>query len=98
MVANRTFLQGFLSVDPHRVLGRLTIPILVLHGGRDEQIPATEALIVRQALQDGVGSDYTIKILKTLSHHFAAGPGSKPGEDYLAYLKEWLATHEFLGL
>jgi pimeloyl-ACP methyl ester carboxylesterase len=63
------FLIGWFKYDPARELARLTVPILILGGTTDIQVPASEARILARA-----NPRARLKIIKGLNHVLKAVP------------------------
>lgn len=71
----------FLADDPASTLGRIRVPALLLFGGNDVQVPATEnAAAARKALDAGGRRDYRIEVLPGLNHLFQTSKTGSPAE------------------
>lgn len=66
--------------DPTEVAGKLGIPILVLQGGRDYQVPTTEL----EKWQSRLLGKADYRLYDTLNHLFMAGEGTPGPSEYMA--------------
>lgn len=66
--------------DPIRTALRLSIPLLVLHGERDYQVPPSDASAWADALKRRPGAH--VRLLSGLNHHFLHGEGPPNPAEY----------------
>ncbi len=96
------WMKYFLVYDPLPELRKLSIPVLVLNGEKDTQVPPTENLLpVEDALRDGGNPDVTAEVLPGLNHLFQAAETGAPAEYVrieetmspvaLARIADWIA-------
>lgn len=79
-VANKWFVH-FVSYDPRPVLKKLSVPVLVLNGELDLQVPAAQNLPeIHRCLEEGGNSDYTIIKFAGLNHLFQSTKTGSPTE------------------
>lgn len=63
--------QTFLTLDPATYLRQVAIPVLVLNGNKDFQVPAELNIpAIKQAFEDGGHQDYKVIIYENLNHLF----------------------------
>jgi len=75
------WMKHFLVYDPLPELRRLSIPVLVLNGEKDTQVPAAENLgLVEDALREGGNTDVTAEVLPGLNHLFQTAETGSPTE------------------
>jgi len=67
------------TYDPTEIAKELNIPLLILQGGRDYQVPPTEFELWRERLVDK--AEY--RLYESLSHLFIEGEGTPSPEEYL---------------
>lgn len=65
-----------------KVIGQLSIPVLVLQGGRDYQVTAEDLEGWKKALLGKANA--TFKLYPDLNHHFMPGQGPSTPQEYLA--------------
>jgi dienelactone hydrolase len=68
------------SYDPLAEAKKLNIPILILYGDRDAQVPVTDFNLWKSGLSGQ--KDVTAKLYPTLDHLYLAGTGKSTEEDY----------------
>jgi len=102
MSATSPWDRYFANYDPAPALRKLTVPILVMNGTKDLQVPATENLAaMRSALKSN--PDATVLELPGLNHLLQRAPVGTPNEYYgipetiseeaLQPLGDWVALH-----
>ncbi|MDP1662369.1 MAG: alpha/beta fold hydrolase [Phycisphaerales bacterium] len=65
------WMRHFLTRDPRQALSRTTCPVLVLNGGKDAQVVASQNIPqIARALLDGGNTDVTIRVFPGLNHLF----------------------------
>jgi hypothetical protein len=100
----RPWERYFLAYDPAPTLARLTVPVLVLNGSRDVQVPAKENLdAAREALRNN--SNATVKELPGMNHLLQDAKTGAPNEYNdieetmspvaLKIITDWLSGHAF---
>jgi pimeloyl-ACP methyl ester carboxylesterase len=82
-----------LDGDPMQDWERLTVPVLLLWGGRDAvvNVPLSEQRI-RAALGRAGNRDFTIHVVPDADHNFmlpGAAPTDFPAEDFLNVMRDW---------
>lgn len=93
------------TYDPLPTARRLRLPVLVLHGATDRQVPAEQAEELAAAIRAGGNRDVTVRILPALNHLFlhdpvgtaevaeyAALPSKKVPREFLNSLAEWVTS------
>ncbi|MCX6094683.1 MAG: alpha/beta fold hydrolase [Candidatus Bipolaricaulota bacterium] len=63
-----SWLREHYTDDPQAWLRRVSVPVLVVNGGKDLQIPSSEADGIRAALAEGKNPEVTIRALDDLNH------------------------------
>lgn len=86
----------FLDHDPLPAMRRLTMPVLILQGDRDEAVLFEQAYEIDEAARRAGNRDVTLRILPGVTHAFAA-PRTREdppplSEDVRALLGAWLAA------
>lgn len=75
------WMKHFLVYDPIPEATRLSIPVLVLNGEKDTQVPPTENLLpIEAALRQAGNPDVTAEILPGLNHLFQTATTGAPTE------------------
>ncbi len=72
------WLKYFLSYDPAKALEKVTIPVLMLFGGKDLQVPVSQNRPpMEEALLKAGNQEYHVKVFPDANHLFQeAGTGS----------------------
>ncbi len=71
----------FLTYDPLPALRETSVPVLVLNGELDTQVPPAENLVpVEQALLEGGNGDVTAEVMPRLNHLFQTAETGAPAE------------------
>lgn len=89
------WLQFFATHDPLATARRVKVPVLILQGGDDQQVIASEAPILQKAFRDGGNRDVTMRVFPALNHFFIHQPGGNPSG--YTTLPTNLASPEVLG-
>ncbi len=95
------WIKGLISLDPREYLRQVKVPVLALNGSKDFQVPPRQNLdSIRDALEEGGNTRYTVIELAGLNHLFQhAGTGmldeySKIEETFapeaLALIEAWI--------
>jgi fermentation-respiration switch protein FrsA (DUF1100 family) len=96
------WMRSFLTYDPLPALRELAVPVLVLAGEKDTQVPPTENLgPADRALREGGNPDVTTEVLPGLNHLFQTADTGSPAEyarieetfapRALATIADWIA-------
>jgi uncharacterized protein len=72
------WLRFFSSHDPLETARRVHQPVLLLQGGDDQQVIASEAVTLAQVLKAGGNPDVTMRVFPELNHLFIHQPGGNP--------------------
>ncbi len=91
----------FVKFDPRPVLENVTVPVLVLNGEKDLQVPPKENLAeIEKALKAGGNTNFKIVELQNLNHLFQTARTGSPSEygtieetfspDALKIMKDWI--------
>lgn len=95
-LASTPWLTFFGSHDPIATAQRVKVPVLILQGGDDQQVIATEAPLLEQAFRTGGNRDVTTRVFPALNHFFIRQPGGDPAG--YSTLGTNLAAPEVLGM
>jgi len=63
-----TWLREHYTADPTEPLRKLRMPVLVVNGEKDLQVPAEEAERIKKAIEAGGNQDVTVYVLSDLNH------------------------------
>jgi pimeloyl-ACP methyl ester carboxylesterase len=72
--ARQPWLGFFLHYDPLPLARQLRIPVLVLHGGTDRQVPPSEGEKLASAMREGGNGDVTFVLFPRKNHLFLDDP------------------------
>lgn len=89
------WLNFFGAHDPIAAARKVTTPVLILQGGDDQQVIASEAPLLEAAFRAGGNRDVTVRVFPSLNHLFIFQPGGDPAG--YATLPTNLASSEVLG-
>ncbi|MGA2651675.1 MAG: alpha/beta hydrolase [Terracidiphilus sp.] len=79
--ATSPWFRFFITYDPATALRKLTIPVLVLNGSLDLQVPPAQNLApIRKALEDAGNSHFEVDELPGLNHLFQTAKTGSPIE------------------
>jgi alpha-beta hydrolase superfamily lysophospholipase len=105
MAAKSPWLRFWMDYDPLPTARRLRVPVLILQGATDRQVPAEQAGELATAIRSGDDRDVTVKVFPDLNHLFLHDPSGTAGvaeyaalpsksvpADVLTTLGDWLAT------
>ncbi len=67
--------------DPRTWLGQVSVPVLVISGEKDLQVPAAEADAIRDALEEGKDPEVMVRVFADLNHLLRLHPEA-PGLTY----------------
>lgn len=68
--------------DPVKNIQGVRCPVMVLQGGKDYQVPAREAELLRQALEAANHPDYEVHVFPDLNHLMFPVQGESDGSEY----------------
>jgi uncharacterized protein len=85
----------FMQHDPIATARRVKTPVLILQGGDDQQVIASEATMLERAFRAGGNRSVTMRVFPELNHLFIRQPGGDPS-GYATLLSN-LAVPEVLG-
>jgi len=71
----------FLTYDPREALRRVTVPVLVVNGSLDLQVPADQNVPeIEAALREAGNHDVTVRVFEGLNHLFQPATTGSPNE------------------
>lgn len=80
----------FLTHDPAGNLGIVNCPVLILHGGKDRQVPPRHAYLSQKVLRDAGNRRVQVRVFAGVNHQLAEGGGAEISAEMLTALLEWL--------
>jgi len=80
-VLPRRYLHMLKRYDPVEAARSLTLPVLIVQGGRDYQVTMKDWALWRQGLKDR--ANVTFRLFDKCNHLFAAGEGPSSPEEYM---------------
>jgi dienelactone hydrolase len=103
MAAASAWFRSLLEHDPLPVARRLRVPVLVLQGETDRQVPASEADALAAAIRAGGNRDVSVRRLPGINHLLVRDPDGHPrgyaalpdmdvAPEVLGTLADWLAA------
>jgi dipeptidyl aminopeptidase/acylaminoacyl peptidase len=94
-----------MDYDPLPTARRLRVPVLILQGATDRQVPAEQADELAAATRSGGDREVTVRVFPDVNHLFLHDPAGTAGiatyaalpsksvpADVLTTLGDWLAT------
>jgi uncharacterized protein len=90
------WLRFFGTYDPIATARRVKVPVLILQGGDDQQVIASEAKTLETTLKAAGNRDVTLRVFPELNHLFIHQPGGNPSG--YATLSSNLAAPEVVGM
>lgn len=98
------WLTFFGSYDPVATARRVKVPVLILQGGDDQQVIASEAKTLETTLRAAGNRDVTMQVFPELNHLFIRQPGGNPAgytsltsnvvvPEVIGTLVEWVHAH-----
>ena len=98
------WLKFFGGYDPIATARRVKVPVLILQGGDDQQVIASEAKTLETTFKAAGNHDVTIKVFPALNHLFIHQPGGDPSgytslpsnlavPEVIGTLAEWVHAH-----
>jgi len=82
----------FMTYNPADNLRIVNCPVLILHGGKDQQVPPRHAHLSQKALRDAGNRRVQVHIFARLDHQFAEEVGSAVSTEVLTTLVEWIKS------
>ncbi len=95
-LASTPWLTFFGAHDPIATARQVKVPVLILQGGDDQQVIASEAPLLERAFRAGGNRDVTARVFPELNHFFITQPGGNPSG--YSTLGTNLASPEVLGM
>jgi alpha-beta hydrolase superfamily lysophospholipase len=105
MAAKNPWLRFWMDYDPLPTARRLRVPVLILQGATDRQVPAEQADELAAATRSGGDREVTVRVFPDVNHLFLHDPAGTAGiatyaalpsksvpADVLTTLGDWLAT------
>ncbi len=103
VAASVPWFRSLLAHDPIPFAGRLRVPVLILQGETDSQVPAAEAGALAAAIRGGGNRDVTVRLFPEVNHllvrdpdgayeGYAALPSLEVVPEVLGALADWLAA------
>ena len=98
------WLRFFASYDPIATARRVKVPVLILQGGDDQQVIASEAKALESTFKASGNRDVTLRVFPELNHLFIHQPGGNPSgyatlptnlasPEMTGMLAEWVRSH-----
>ncbi|HST06773.1 MAG TPA: alpha/beta fold hydrolase, partial [Gemmatimonadaceae bacterium] len=102
MAARNPWIHFFLAYDPDTTAKKVSVPVLILQGANDQQVPAEQAEKLAAAIRAGGNKDVTVHVFPNRNHLFIVDPVGNPQEysrlptnkidaEVLGVLSDWLA-------
>jgi dipeptidyl aminopeptidase/acylaminoacyl peptidase len=79
MMAADPWMKFFLTYDPAATMRRVTTPVLILTGSRDQQAAPEQVPLMAAAFKEGGNRDVTARVLPDLNHLFVHDKDGFPG-------------------
>lgn len=104
LVKTNPWLTFFASYDPVPTARQVKVPVLILQGGDDQQVIASEAPVLEAAFKAGGNKDVMARVFPELNHLFIHQPGGNPAgyvtlptnladATVIGALADWVVTH-----
>jgi hypothetical protein len=104
MLNSGPWLKFFGSHDPIATARRVKVPVLILQGGDDQQVIASEAKTLEATFKAAGNRDVTARVFPDLNHLFILQPGGNPSgymtlssnlavPEVIGTLADWVASH-----
>ena len=98
------WMKYFGAYDPIATARRVTLPVLILQGGDDQQVIASEAKTLEATFKAAGNRDVTVRVFPGLNHLFIHQPGGNPSgyasltsnlavPEAIGALAEWVRAH-----
>jgi dipeptidyl aminopeptidase/acylaminoacyl peptidase len=102
MAAKNSWMHFFLSYAPEPTARKVRVPVLILQGANDRQVPAQQAEKLAAAFRAGGNQDVTVHVFPGRNHLFIVDPVGNPQEygrlamnkidaEVLGVVADWLA-------
>jgi hypothetical protein len=102
-VAKEPWLRYFMSYDPLPTARRVRVPVLILHGTTDRNVPPADAQKLAQTLRAAGNRDVTVRMFEGVNHVFLRDPDGNPrryealpsfavGSEVLGAIADWTAA------
>jgi hypothetical protein len=73
-----SWIRFFLHYSPDTTARKVRVPVLILQGATDQQVPAVQAEKLAAAFRAGGNRDVTVHVLPGLNHLFIVDPSGNP--------------------
>ncbi len=101
--AQQNWLRYYVTLDPLQAAARTRVPVLIIQGGTDRQVPAEQAEELAAALRRNGEGDVTLRLLPGRNHLLLPDPDGHParygelrvrqlGADVLGPIVEWIVS------
>ena len=102
-IAAEPWLRYFITYDPLPVARRVRLPVLILHGTTDRNVPPADAEKLAQAIRSAGNREVTVRMFEGVNHVFLRDPDGNPrryeslpsfavGPDVLGAIAGWTAA------
>lgn len=102
--AHQPWMHEFLAYNPVPTARSVHVPVLILQGAADRQVPVDQATRLDRAFRAGGNRDVTMHVFPGLDHLFLADPTGNPsgygalpskriGPEVLGTIADWIAKH-----
>lgn len=102
--AHQAWMHEFLAYDPTPTARSVHVPVLIVQGATDRQVPAEQATLLDRAFKAGGNTDVTVRVFPGLDHLFLADPTGNPagyatlpskriGPEVMGTIADWIAKH-----
>ncbi|HXQ76751.1 MAG TPA: prolyl oligopeptidase family serine peptidase, partial [Gemmatimonadaceae bacterium] len=78
IAAKNPWFHFFLAYDPDTAAKRVSVPVLILQGANDRQVPAAQAEKLAAAIRVGGNKDVTVHVFPNRNHLFIVDPLGNP--------------------
>jgi len=86
--AVQKFLMNEMSYNPTELIGKVRLPILILQGGRDIQVPVEDAMRLKEAAPNA-----QLEILATMNHVLKSVPSADRAANLATYTDPTIPLH-----
>ncbi len=98
------WLRVWFALDPRRIAHGVRVPVLLVHGERDQQVPPAHALELADALRDAGATDVSVRLFPSTNHLLLADRDGDPTRyaqlssrrvrgDVTRAVADWLVAH-----
>ncbi|MBD0319766.1 MAG: alpha/beta fold hydrolase, partial [Gemmatimonadetes bacterium] len=77
-IATEPWLRYFISYDPLPTARRVRVPVLILQGTTDRNVPPSDAEKLARALREAGNRDVTVRMFEGVNHVFLRDPDGNP--------------------